>query len=273
MLRGIRFLFCTLLLFQISCSVNILEEFGDPDTDMAKYHEAQALISKGSFDSAISVIESMSTAFQTRGSVRSLYASAYAGRCGLDFLGFIDTLGGMGTNRLFQFLMAGRNGATLAQQADCAQAIDIIESIGANASDRTDDDNIFMAMVSFFQIGNILNIYADANDDGTADWADGCNNASFAEADVRAFGAALMTALNSISAISNAPIGGDQTSEIDAVCAAIANPPISETDICTKTDPAAFDATELRILRTLAVENTDVGVGSCVGDITTCLCP
>jgi hypothetical protein len=262
-----------LCFFHLSCSVNILEEFGDKDTDLAKLHEAQILISGGSFDSAITVISSMSTAYQSRSEVKSLFASAYAGRCGLNFLSFVDVLSNMGSERLLLYLMQSRNGATLAQQSDCAQAISIVESISADATERSDDENIFMAFVAFFQIGTILNIYADTNDDGTADWVDGCNNASFAEADARAYSAALMIALSSINAVANASVGGDQISEINSVCTALGNPPFNETDICTKTNPADFDASELRLLRTLAVENSDVGVGSCAGDVTACLCP
>ncbi len=280
MLRRVRILFVSLVLATTtSCSVNILEEFGDPDTDRAKFIDANDAINKGAYDTAITLIASMTASYQAREDVIELYASAYAGRCGLDFLTFANTtLANMGTARLLLYLMQNRNGATTTAQSDCQQAISLIESIDAVAANRTDDQNLLMAVVSLFQLGNIINIYGDTDDDGTADWNsavpnDACESAAISDSDVGQVGASLVRTITSVSALSSQTVGSDQLTDINSVCTALASPPISDTDICTKTDPSTFDATELRAFRTLLRENTSIGTGSCVGDVSACLCP
>lgn len=274
------FLFMVLVVFTTtSCSVNILQEFGDPETDRAKFYDAEDAINEGAYDTAITLITSMTASFQARADVIELHASAYAGRCGLDFLTFANTtLANMGTARLLLYLMQNRNGATTTMQADCQQAISLIESIGATAATRTDDQNLLLAVVSLFQVGTIVNIYGDTNDDGTADWNsaapnDSCESAAISDSDVGQVGASLVRAINSISALSSQTVGGEQLADINSVCTSLASPPISDTDICTKTDPTTFDGTELRAFRTLLRENSSIGTGSCAGDVSTCLCP
>ena len=274
------FVFLSLVLATTtSCSVNILEEFGDPDTDRAKFVDAEDAINESAWDTAITLITSMSAEYQTREDVIELHASAYAGRCGFDFLTFGNTtLANMGTARLLLYLMQNRNGATTTVQSDCQQAIDLIEGIDATAANRTDDQNVFMAVLALFQVGNIINIYGDTNDDGTADWNgavpnDACEIAAISDADVGQIGASLVRAITSISALSSQTVGGDQLTEINSVCTSLASPPVSDADICTKTDPNSFDANELTAFRTLLRENSSIGTGSCAGDVTACLCP
>lgn len=261
-----------------SCSVNILEAFGDPEADRAKFYDARDAINNSSWDEAITLITSMSAAFQVRPDVVVLHASAYAGKCGFDFLNFSSVLTNMGSNRLLLYLMQNRNGSTTDTQSNCQQAINLIESISATATNRTDDQNVFMALLALYQIGTIINIYGDTDDDGTAEWGsalpnDACETAAISNADVGRIGASLVQALTSISALSSQTVGGDQLTDINTVCASLAAAPISDTDICTKTDPTTFDATELRAFRTLLRENSSIGTGSCTGDLTTCLCP
>jgi len=273
--RGIRFLLIFICSTQLSCSVNILEEFGDPDTDMAKYHEANRLISKGMYSDALTVFSTMSANFLTKPEVIQLRASANAGLCGLDFLNFVTEISNIGTTKLYQLLMAGR--ASIAPDTNnityCSTAISLIQSLGATGATRTDDENIFLAAVAFIQMGVIFSVYADTDNNGTLDGGfDACAGGSIADAQIDQYGAALMIAIESINAITNPAFGGAEASTVNTVCATLAGAPYNETDICTKTD-GSFDATERNLLRSLIKESSAVGLAQCTGDISTCFCP
>lgn len=272
MLALIRLVVLVLLGFQISCSVNILEEFGDTETDFAKYIEAQKLVSKTSYVEAINVIGTISDEYQARADVKTLLASAYAGRCGLDFLNFVvNEISNIGSTRLYPFLMSNRAslGVTADNQSFCSTAISLLQEIGATGAVRSDDQNIFMAAVSFIQIGVILSKTADTDNDGTLDGTfDACSSGNISDTDIDAYGAALMIALESVQAVSNPAFGGDQVTVIANLCTLIGDP-----DICSKTD-GSFDATERNALRSLIKEDNAIGLGAmCTGDIATCNCP
>ena len=260
---------------QLSCSVNILEEFGDTDTDRSKYVEAQKLVSKSSFTEAIAVLATTSADYQTRSDYRTLLASAYAGRCGLEFLDFVTEIGNIGTSRLYLYLMINRASlaATADNQSDCSEAITQLQAIGSTGALRTDDQNIFLAAVSFIQMGVIFSKTADTDNDGTLDGGfDACSSGSISDTDIDAYGNALMILIESISAVSNPAFGSDQLTDVNAICTTLADPPYNETDICTKTS-GAFDASERLLLRSLIKEDQDIGLGQCSGDISVCFCP
>ena len=75
------FLATILLLANASCSVNILENFADKETNGAYYNEAVKMINNADYDGAITEIAKMKGSYATSDAVISLKASAYTGRC------------------------------------------------------------------------------------------------------------------------------------------------------------------------------------------------
>ena len=286
----------------LSCSVNILDPFAKKDTDLALFEEAKIEMNKGSYSSAIDLFDQMSSDFLSEDRVVPYYASAYAGRCGLDFLDFLDALENLGSSTLFAMLMSNYSGGTVAEKesdiADCEQAITIIEGAGSIAAARDDDLNLLLSFIALVKIGKILARFADdaagdtEDNDGTVDsnW-DACTDGDpaadpdpendtqfFPESDVREYGAALIKMLNSLSAVSSVTVGADSLTTITSVCTTLTGISATFGDICNKTDPTAFTADEVRGLRSLVYEGVDLGLGNCaigppngLGD--GCVCP
>lgn len=285
-----------------SCSVNILDPFAKKDTDQALLDEAKIELNKGSYSSAIELFDEMSSDFRQKNRVVPYYASAYAGRCGLNFLDFLEIFENLGSNTLFTVLMSNFTGGTVAQKesdiADCDQAITIVETAGATAAARDEDLNLLLAFIALVKIGKTLARYADDaagdsdDNDGTVDtnWdacADGDPAADpdpegdtqfFPEADVREYGAALFKMLNSLSAVSSVSVGSDSLTTISTLCTTLTGIDADFADLCTRTNPDDFTADEVRGLRSLVYEGVDIGLGSCAigppnGLSDGCVCP
>jgi hypothetical protein len=289
-------------LITTSCSVNILDPFAKKDTDQALLDEAKSEINKGSYTSAIDLFDQMSDDFKEKARVVPYHASAYAGRCGLNFLDFQEIFENLGSDTLFTVLMSNFSGGTVANKesdiADCDQAIAIVEAAGATATARDDDLNLLISFIALVKIGKTLARYADdaagdsEDNDGTVDtnW-DACTDGDpdadpdpegdtqfFPEADVREYGAALIKMLNSLSEVSSVTVGSDSLTQITALCTTLAGISATFADLCTKTDPADFTADEVRGLRSLVYEGVDLGLGNCAigppnGLSDGCVCP
>lgn len=283
-----------LALLTTSCSVNILSPFADEETDQALFIEAQIQINRGNYSGAVDLFTQMSSDFLEKDYVVPYHASAYAGVCNLDFLNFQTLIDDLGSSRLFEALMSTYTGGTTTEKeariAACDQAITILEAAGATEADRDDDNNLLISFVLFVKMGTTLSRHADddsalTNDnDGVLDtnWdacADGDPTADtnvFPEDDVRQFGAALIKAVNSLSAVSSVTVGAGSITLINTLCTSIAGAVPGADDLCTKTDPADFTANEIAGIRTLVNEGTDIGLGSCAAgtpNITNCPCP
>jgi len=268
----------------------VLGPFADEDTDQALFEEAKIELSKANYTAAVTLFSQMSSKFLAESDIVNYHASAYAGRCGLDFLNFLLALENLGTTTLFQMLMTSYTGddqtAKESRIADCDQATTIVEAAGLTAGDRDDDGNLLLAFVLFAKIGNTFARFADDdNGGGGAEESDGAvdtgwsacvdDTDNFPEADVRQYGVALMKTLNALAALSSSTVGSGVLTDLDAICTTLAGAPFNAPDLCNRTDPADFTADEVRALRTLAHEGTSLGLGSCTAspdDLTNCVC-
>lgn len=263
-----------LILGNLSCSVNILENFADKNTNAALFYDAQELINEGDYQAAITKIELMTEDYQARREIKNLKASAYGGLCGINFLSFVQALGSMSGN-LFPFLMATYRTGTLNQADACTEAENLIESHGVVAN-RTIDESVFMMVVGFSKVGNILGHYVDTNDDGTPDAGyNVCANAvatDISTAYAREIGSGITLALEALTAIaSQVNLGSGSATSMQGVCGDLSG---AGLDFCSVTDPAAFSATEIRGIRSMLKEDSAVGLGAnCTGDISACFCP
>jgi hypothetical protein len=273
----------------VSCSVNVLTPFAKKTTDDALYEDALADINSGDYNGALTQISNMTSAYQGKRTVVTLKASAYAGLCGMNFLSFVKDLGNMGSTRLFPFLVSEFKGGTTARIDACRSAQDLMTSIGT-VSERTNDENMFLVLLSFAKIGNVLSLYTDVDQDGTpdagvnpctftpratrptspvaGDWYDDTTNKT---GDLREIGTGIALALANIAAVSSTVnLGTGSLSSVNSVCSAVP----AAYDFCSITDGTQFTASQLKGIMTLLKESSVVGLGTnCTGDVTACFCP
>lgn len=272
----------------LGCSGNVLSSFADKTTDEAYLEDAKTAMNDGDYDGALTKLSLIKGSLAGDRRTLVVKASAYGGLCGMPrFLDFAKALGDMGTTRVFPFLTAQFVGGSAARIDACKLAESTLTSIGAIA-DRTADENMFLVFVSFAKIGNVLSLYTDANQDGSADaGVDPCLHAratratapvagDFYDADLRELGTGVTLALANIAAVSSTVQVGDATlASINSVCTSLASlPGLGATyNFCTVTDPAAFTAQHLKGLLAMLKESSVIGLGTnCTGDLTACNC-
>jgi len=259
----------------LSCSVNILEEFGDQTTDDALFYQAKMLINDGDYQGAIDAFADMSPEFLARREVKGIHASAYAGVCGVNFLDILDAFGTLSATRFFLWAMQTFTGGSAARQSACISAETLLKEIGATGSARTDDENILMTFISLTKMGVILSRYADANSDDAVDGGfDPCDSAvDLPSADTKEIATGFAIAIDSLQNITSLSIGGDITSQVSTACGDLPAPQQPACNNPTDFDTADVDATEESLYRSLLKEDQSVGLGTCAGDITVCFCP
>ena len=264
----------------LSCSVNILENFADKNTNEALYYDALDLLNDGNYVGAIEKIALMTGEYTGNREVITLKASAYAGLCGLNFLTLVEAIKGMGSTRLMPFLLSTFKSGSTSKIDNCVVAEDLIESIGSTA-ERTSDENMFLVLISFAKIGNVLSLYADSGQDGVVETNyDPCASGSsrvagdLFDTDVRQLGTGITLAINNISAVdSTVDLADGSLSSINSACASLAtlNP---SYNFCSITNPADFTSSHLKGIRSILKESSTVGLGAnCTGDISACNCP
>lgn len=274
-MRDLR-IFAILCFFILTgCSVNILSEFGDKTTDEALLFDAQMLIDDSDWTGAIEKFEDMSSGFRTGREVRALEASAYAGRCGLLFLDMVNTIANLGSTKLFLRLMRDYPSSNVQDISDCTQAETLLKAIDPVAANRNTDENLLMTFVSFSKIGAILSTYADANADGTPDWASGdaCSAGNISDANVNQVGTGFANAIASLTAIAAAtPIGSGQLSDFTTICSSLTG--LGATyNFCNALDTTDVTTDMRQAIRSIIQENQYVGIGSCNDTLANCVCP
>ncbi len=260
MILKIIFTLFYILLINVSCTQNIFDEIADKDTPEAVYFQAKMEINNRNYSQAILLLQSLDPAFMSERSRIPVYASAYAGSCGLEFLSLLTNLQNINTSTVMGTLMGAFPLAALAQVDDCLQAENLLSSLG-NASNRLGDENLLMAFNSFAKMGTILSSLADTDGDGVADATfDQCSNVDLPEAYVREIGTGIANTLLSLAAVGTSYVD-DAVNDIAAICASDPNLNV----FCTATDPTSFNANEVQFLR-YVIGSSDLGINSCGGD-------
>ena len=266
------------IFFSIGCSTNILESFADTQSDEALLFKAKMKINDGDYDLALTYFTSMSATFLTRRDVVAVRASAYAGKCGLNFLQLVDNITNLGSTRLFVMLMTAYTSGTTAKRDACISAESYMQTISSSYTGRSSDENLFLSLVDLSKMGVVFNRLADSDNNGTVDAGfDACDGGDFPDADVREIGTAINLMRTSLSGVSGTTIGSFASS-INDICA---NWPagVAAYNFCVdgSSNPiftgATFTANQLKGIRSLVNESSIVGLGSCTGDIVACACP
>lgn len=273
--------FCT-----SGCS-NIFEETADKTTDAALYEEALKKVDALEFDAALSYFEQLSPSFAANNEVREQWAGALAGKCGLDFIEFFNTISSTGTGAtLFQQFMASFVGKELSPE-HCVLAEEKINEISTSPLSRTSSQNLFMMILGMAKIGTLLRHEADnAEDSGLGDAAmdagfDGClvdntdtyGNDSFSDADIKQLVTGVGQIFENFAVVGDNIAGGETSNNLTLIstnCSALSPNP------CTITDPDNVDndtVTNMRYLIHTSGTNPTfpIGIGGCNNvDITQC---
>ena len=267
------------ILFSIGCSTNILESFADTQSDEALLFRAKTKINSGDYDTALTYFTSMSAEFLTRRDVIAVRASAYAGKCGLNFLSLVNGLSNMGSTRLFVLLMQQYTGGTTTTRDACITAETLMQTISTSYASRTSDENLFLSLIDLTKMGNVFARLADANSDDALDAGfDACDGTDLPDADVREIGTAINLMRTSLSGVSGTTFGSFASS-VNSICASWPGGMLASYNFCVDGSNNAiftgstFTANQLKGIRSLVNENSAVGLGSCTGDITACACP
>lgn len=267
------------LLTSGGCSVNILENFANKETNGAYYQNAEAMINSADYNGAITELAKIKGAYASSNPVISLKASAFLGRCsGKPFLTLVTDLGNIGATRLFPWLLSEFIGASSSKIDDCITAQNLILSLGV-VGVRSNNDNLILVLIELAKLGKILTYYADLAQTGTRTAAyDSCavNGSSrpaaaagsaISDADIGEFGAGIAMIVENLTALSGKVTFGSGTlTNVTGVCTAL-NGFAPAYNFCAATDPVTY-ATNTNFrkgVRSLIIEGSALGLqgGAC----------
>lgn len=263
-------------IFNLSCSVNILQEFATTDSDEALLFSAKQLINRGDYTGALTKFADMSTTFAAQRDVISLHASAYLGLCSdLDFVDLVTAIGSMGATRFMPWLMNTFRNGTANKATNCEAAETLMKSIASDAASRTSDENFLMIFISFAKMGAILSLWGDSGTpDGTVDGGrDPCNAGQLSSANAKELATGLNIAVDSLGHIGSSTLGSSVTTTAATVCAALPPGYLSLCSTPAQVDTTSISASEESGMRSIVNESQDVGLGTCTGDASVCACP
>lgn len=257
-----------LLFVMLTGCRNMLQETAKKDTPEAVFYQAKMEMNDRDYESAINLMQTLAPSFLAQRHVALVYASAFSGRCGLDFVNFVTDLENVGSaSSMFSFLMQQFPDATDAKIADCVFSESVLNNIG-NQTQRNSDENILMGLSSLTKVGTVLSRYADTDGNGSVDGTfDHCDTTDFPDTAIREVGTGIAQAILSVSAVGS-DITADTLTEITDLCALDPNLNV----FCTTTDPNAYSNNEIAVLRAI-LGSTNQGVGACPGNFTACICP
>lgn len=159
-----------LVLFLYSCDKNILSSSSSLDSDDDKYSLAMKYQNSQDYDNTIATIKSMSPNAQTATKVQELLATGYAGKCGLNFVDYINKISAISSGTALKIMMSPFVQIKV-DPVSCKLALATMEQIGPTES-RLLNENIFTSITGMVLLGTSLRSYADQSPtlgDGTAD--------------------------------------------------------------------------------------------------------
>lgn len=226
-----------------SCSENLLSGSSDVDPDDDYYSKAMDSLNQQDYDSAIAIITTkVSANGQTTVRSRDLLSSAYAGKCGLNFLDYTDKLSQLSTGSAFSMMMSPFVQAAIADPTYCRQALATLELIGPTES-RTANQNVFASITGMVLIGTALRTSADlspALGDGTTD-VNLCTGLTDAQVDDIIIGFGYFN--KNFSAVGDGVIGSGSSASFGQISAACTAVPGAVCNIISQSDitPALRD--------------------------------
>lgn len=268
-----KFLAFTLILSgNLSCTgVNPLRELAsNKQSDDALFEDAQKLLDNRDYTGAIQKILATTTTFQAQAHVKDSLAGAYAARCGMEFLTFVNNLTGGSSSSFFKIAMNGFVQVDTTNFADCVKARDIVKSVG-NVSVRSPSENLFLAILGMAMLGNRLRANADvlptSLGDGNVDAGFNCGPTKMPIASAAAIIESFALILENLAGV--AAVAGGVATQLASVAAACGSG--CATITYSGASPAETDAAIILARGLLNMQS--IGLGSCTDpNPANCIC-
>jgi len=155
----------------VGCTKNVLSSSTSSPTDDSLLIDAKVAINSFNYQTAIDIVTTeMSAQAQAQADVKEVLASAYAGKCGLNFVMYLDSLSQATSGTGFKLMMTPFVGIP-ADPSSCLAALNTLETIGTSAQ-RTANENAFAAVVGMSLLGSQVRVAVDTapvNGNGTID--------------------------------------------------------------------------------------------------------
>lgn len=230
----------------VSCGGNLWEAMSNKTSDAALVEDIRYLVNKQRFTEAIELIEDNPELVPANRTEKMLFASAYAGGCGLTFAEVFESLE-TASGSPMKFMMSAFTNKII-DPAKCHTAQQYLESIGA-VGVRSVTENIALFLVGFGKVGTYLRNRADTSvagiGDGTVDATfDSCDNTDLPRADIKQVITGFGLMIENISALGSnvSPTLSTDIANLTLACTGLGMD-------CTETDPTAIpdaDADEFR---------------------------
>lgn len=246
---------CTL---QLSCTTNVFSGLASTSGDSALLIDAQTALNNQDYQVAIDIIlNKLSAEGRQTTEAKELLAGGYAGKCGLNFLSFIDSLTNASTGTAFTLTATPFVGVAV-DPASCLLSLQTMNSIGASAS-RTTSQNVFAAIAGMSLMGSSTRLYTDdtpTNGNGTQDSVGISCSLTDPQVDHIILGFGFMS--ENFSALGSSQLGsnGATFSDIMNLCSSLGTS-------CAITDPASITPALRTIFRKL-LNTVEYGVGTVV---------
>lgn len=239
------------------CSVNFFEELADKNSDDALIFDARTAVNSQQYDTAIEILTvQLSVSGQQKTEAREVLSSAYAGKCGLNFIEYVDGLSNSTSGTAFQLASNPFVGITVAPEY-CLQSLQTLDLIGST-SERTINQNAFASIVGMVLMGSSTRLYTDdtpTNGDGTPDAVGISCTLTDAQIDNVVLGYGYMsTNFSALGDDIGASAGASFSDSIDA-CVAVAG------SACEITDPASI-TTQIRDTMKDLLNTQEYGIGN-----------
>lgn len=253
-------LYLTILaLFTNSCGPNALSGLGSKTSDEYYLEEATKANNAQNYDYALDVlVNKLSASAQAKASTKELLASAYAGKCGFNFLEYVEALADS-SGTAFNMVMQPFVGVEIAPEY-CLTALQTIDSIGTPGQ-RTVNQNTFSAITGLVLMGASLRAYADEDDDGAMDAVDKiCDSNAVPDSEMNSIIVGYGYFVTNIAYISNSLLGNSSDTLNDSVTMCNSLPSAD----CDVTDPNNVSAATRTAIRNL-LNTVDYGIGDADG--------
>lgn len=276
MFMGTKIIGIFFLFFILGCGGNLFKLTAKKDTSEALYQDARSALNTLDYDTAITKLLEIQTKDSTyylrcekvdgmKICPREDLAGAYASKCGLNFVTFVNSLASS-TGSPFLFFMQKFTSVSVVPDK-CYEAQKVIETFGASASLRSSEQNLFMAILGMAKMGTYLRASADTDQDGSADATyDSCDSTKISDDSLRHVISGMGLVLDNLTAVT-AVLSGNSSAltDLDTIKATCGS-------ACEITDPnsSSFNATVTRNL----LKSSDKGIETSSGCTFPCLvCP
>lgn len=254
-------------LFLNSCGPNALSGLGSQTSDEFYMEEATKANNSQNFDYAIEVLTTkLSASSQASVAAKELLASAYAGKCGFNFVGYVNSLSSASSTAVFQTMMTPFV-QVVTDPAYCLLSLQTIDTLGAPGV-RTANQNTFSAITGLVLMGASLRAYADK--DGTDNNGDGamdannmvCNAGLVTDDQMNDIIVGYGYFVTNLAYVSASMLGSSSFDSLNDTVDACNSIPGAD---CTVTDKDNVSAQTRSIIRNL-LNTTNYGIGDEEGD-------